>query len=82
MTTINLSHLTISDQLELLYLEGIYLSKRKTDTQTVLLYQFRTVYVEIFYLEYRKHVSRIIYTEDLAVLDPYLGDIVVDFFDN
>ncbi len=79
MTTIDLSHLTISEQLELLYAEGVYLLKRKAGTKTVLLYQFRSVYVEIYYIEYRKKVERIHYTEDVAVLDPYLGEINLAF---
>lgn len=78
MTAIDLSHLTINDQLDLLYTDGIYLSKRKLNKQHVLLYQFKTVYVEIYYLEYRKRVDRIIYSEDVAILDPYLGEISLD----
>jgi hypothetical protein len=78
MTAIDLSHLTISDQLDLLYSEGVYLSKRKLGTQHVLLYQFKTAYVEIYYLEYRKRVERIVYSENIAILDPYLGEIRLD----
>ena len=80
MTTIDLSHLTISDQLELLYSEGVYLSKRKAGKKAVILYQFRTVYVEIFYIEYRRQVDRITYTEDVNILEPYLGEIDLGIF--
>jgi predicted GNAT superfamily acetyltransferase len=78
MTAIDLSHLTISEQLDLLYSEGIYLAKRKFDARFILLFQYKTVYVEIYYLEYRKRVDRIVYSEDIAVLDPYLGEIRLD----
>lgn len=78
MTTIDLSHLTITDQLELLYTQGIFLSKRKLHNRAVLLYQFRTVYAEIYYLEYRKRVERIVYSHDVGILDPYLEQISLD----
>jgi hypothetical protein len=78
MTAIDLSHLTINDQLDLLYADGVYLSKRKQDQQTVLLYQYKTVYAEIYYAEYRKRVDCIVYTEDVSVVDPYLGEIRLD----
>lgn len=79
MTTIDLSHLTISDQIELLYSEGIFLAKRKYEDRSVLLYQFRTTYVEIYYVRYRLQVERIVYTENTTVLDPYLDQIDLNF---
>lgn len=79
MTTIDLSHLTISDQIDVLYSEGIFLAKRKFEDKFVLLYQFRTSYVEIYYVKYRLQVERIVYTEDLSILDPYLEQIDLIF---
>ncbi len=79
MTAPDLSHLTISDQLELLYKEGIYLSKRKVAGACVILCQFSNIYVEIYYVSYRKIVDFIIYSEDPSILDPYLEEMDVNF---
>ena len=79
MTALDLSHLTISEQLELLYAEGIYLSKRRLGSKFVILYHFRNVYVEIFYTRYRKIIDRILYSQDPDTVDPYLEEIDLDF---
>ena len=80
MTRINLSHLTLSDQLEYLYTDGVYLSKRKIGDRIVLLYHLSNTYVEIYYKEYRKEAEHIVYSNDAAILDPYLSEIKLDFF--
>ena len=78
MTLIDLSQLQISEQLELLYTEGIFLSKRRLGTKTVILYQLGNLYVEIYYRIYRQIVDRIAYSDELRILDPYLDQISVN----
>jgi hypothetical protein len=75
MTISDFSLLKLTDQLAFLYEEGVYLSKRKSGEMTVLLYQFQTTYIEIFYTKYRRIVRNIRFSESPEILDPYLGSI-------
>ncbi len=78
MTITDFTTLTLPDQLEFLYAEGVYLSKRKTADETVILYQLNQLYVEIFYKEYRRLVSKIICSNSTDILYPYLENIHID----
>lgn len=80
MTTTDFSLLTLTDQLALLYQDGVYLSKRKAGTMTVLLFQFQNMYVEIFYTKYRRVVHHIAYSASTDILDPYLASIPMRIF--
>lgn len=77
MTISDFSLLKLTDQLAFLYEEGVYLSKRKSGKMTVLLYQFQTTYIEIFYTKYRRIVRNIRFSESPEILDPYLGSIEI-----
>ena len=77
MTISDFSLLKLTDQLALLYAEGVYLCKRKTGKMTVLLFQFQNAYIEIFYTKYRRVVHHIRYSESTEILDPYLGSIAI-----
>lgn len=77
MTITDFSLLKLTDQVALLYNEGVYLCKRKTGKFTVLLYQLHSTYVEVFYLKYRKVVHHIGYSVSIDILDPYLDSITI-----
>lgn len=80
MTISDFSLLKLTDQLALLYAEGVYLSKRKTGKMTVLLFQFQNTYIEIFYTKYRRVVHHIRYSSSTDILDPYLDGISIENF--
>ena len=80
MTIFDFSLLKITDQLTLLYTDGVYLCKRKAGKMTVLLFQFQNAYVEIFYSKYRQVVHHIEYSASTEILDPYLSSIAIDNF--
>jgi hypothetical protein len=77
MTKLHFSHLTIKVQLDLLYREGVFLSKRKLGRISVVLYQYESVYVEIYYLRYREKIGHITYSEEPGILEPYLEEMNV-----
>lgn len=78
MTIADFTTLTLADQLEFLYAEGVYLSKRKTTGRTIVLYQLNQLYVEIFYRRYRNIVSHIECSNSTDILEPYLKNIPID----
>jgi len=78
MTISDFSLLKLTDQLAILYEEGVYLSKRKSGPTTVLLYQLQNAYIEIFYTQYRRIVHNITFSESTDILDPYLGSIEIE----
>lgn len=78
MTTTDFTRLGLADQLEFLYAEGIYLSKRKNADETVILYQVNQLYIEIFYKKYRRTVSNIRCSNSTDILCPYLESISID----
>jgi len=66
-------------QLDQLYKHGVYVGKRKRNGQSVLLFQYQSFYAEIFYTTYRKEIDRIVVTDHITVLDPYLDQIHIKF---
>ena len=78
MTITHFSALPLTNQLELLYTEGVHLAKRECDGMPVLLYQFGKWYVEIFYEKYRSKVSYIRSTDDTEILTPYLDTLDIE----
>jgi len=78
MTLIDLSRLKISEQVDLLYKEGVFLSKRLLGNKTVILYHFYNVYAEIYYVKYRQIVDHINYTDDPKILEPYIDKISIN----
>jgi len=65
-------------RINLVYLEGVYLGKRKEDEATLVLYQLHGFYVEICYRKYRYHIHRIRAFASTFLLDPYLDDIAIE----
>lgn len=78
MTISDFSLLRLTEQLAILYVDGIYLAKRRSGKMTVLLFQLHNVYVEIFYTKYRRVVHHTRYSESTKILEPYLGPIQID----
>lgn len=71
-------HLKMPKQVNLLYKKAVYIGKRKVERSIVVLYQLEGFYVEIFYLKYRWHISRINAFESVDLLDPYLQGVDVE----
>lgn len=69
--------LNAEEQFELLHQDGVYVGKRKIDVQTVVLFQLYGFYVEIYYRQYRKKVARVLCSELIDILQPYIEQIHV-----
>ena len=65
-------------QVDLLHKEGVYVGKRKIFSQTVMLFQLHTFYVEVYYRVYRKVIDHLNSTASTQILDPYLEQINVE----
>ncbi|MCW3106090.1 MAG: hypothetical protein JWQ09_596 [Segetibacter sp.] len=65
-------------QINLLYQQGVYVGKRKENEKTVVLYQLDGFYVEIFYREYRKYITKLNCFTSTDSLQPYLKQIDVE----
>ena len=66
------------EQIDILYQYGVYIGKRKEGFSIILLYQFESFYVEVFYRKYRSHVKQLHCFESTELLDPYLEQIDVE----
>ncbi|MBO9571786.1 MAG: hypothetical protein J7497_06190 [Chitinophagaceae bacterium] len=78
MTITHFSTLSLPNQIELLYTEGVHLAKRNCDGMPIILYQFGKWYAEIFYEKYRSDVSYIKCVDDTGVLDLYLEELEIE----
>jgi hypothetical protein len=65
-------------QVDLLHKEGVYVGKRKIFSQTVMLFQLHTFYVEVYYRVHRKVIDHLNSTASTQILDPYLEQINVE----
>jgi hypothetical protein len=79
MTLFEFQLLSLSDQARMLHEEGVYIGKRKEGNVTMLLYQLESFYVEVFYSKYRRYIEKIRSSGSTAMLDPYLGQIDVEY---
>ena len=66
-----------SEQINLLYRDGVYVGKRKQGKFAVLLYQLDSFYSEVVYYNYRRHIYKIRCSDSTNILDPYLQQIAV-----
>lgn len=64
-------------QFDLLHKDGVYIGKRKSEKQTIVLFQLYSFYVEVHYKKYRKEIDHLITSEDTFILQPYLEQIDV-----
>lgn len=71
--------LSRKDQIAILHQEGIYIGKRKTTRFIKLLFQLDSFYVEISYVSYRLSIQKMRYSDSTTILDPYLGQIDVEY---
>lgn len=65
------------EQVPILYQNGVYIGKKKTDELIRLLFQLESFYVEIIYINYRKFIYKIRCTNSTCILEPYLNQIDV-----
>jgi len=79
MTLFEFQLLSMHDQVNVLYEQGVYIGKRKADKLTVLLLQLDSFYVEVFYRKYRHDIIKIRCSLSTCILDPYLGQIEVEY---
>ncbi len=71
------NQLETQQQINLLYIEGVYLGKRKPGPRTILLYQVEEFYIEIFYIRHRLNIDRIVISVSTDILEPYLEHLNV-----
>ncbi len=67
-----------SEQIDILYKDGIYIGKRKKGNLIVLLYQLDSFYVKIIYQKYRCYISSLYCFTSTALLNPYLDQVNVE----
>lgn len=68
-------------RLDILQKDGVYIGKREVEDQKVILYQLYTFYVEVYFEEYRKKVNKMIVSDKIEILQPYLDQIKVKGID-
>ncbi|RYY66084.1 MAG: hypothetical protein EOO12_05220 [Chitinophagaceae bacterium] len=78
MTKINFSARTSGEQRRILLEEGAYLGHRKDSPWSVLLYQLRDFYVEVFFSMENLDIRHIEAFDDTDRLDPYLESISLE----
>jgi hypothetical protein len=78
MTLFEFQLLPQAEQLDLLYVEGTYIGKRREGTQVRILYQLEGFYVEVQYRQYRRIAEKLNCFRSTALLDPYLDLIDVE----
>lgn len=69
------------EQITILYRQGIFIGKKKSDDFTKLLYQLESFYVEVIYASYRRVIHKIRYSDATSILDPYLEQIRVEYLE-
>jgi len=73
--------LPLTSQLDLLQKDGVYIGKQALDGQPVILYQINNFYVEVYYKEYRKDVAKLLVSDNIEMVHPYLGQVRVKGLD-
>jgi hypothetical protein len=71
-----------SVQFDVLHKHGVYVGKRKTGKQTVVLFQLHGFYVEVYYKQYRKVIDRLAISENTEMLHPYLDQVSIKGFND
>jgi hypothetical protein len=78
MTLYEFKLLPDQEQLDVLYNHGVYIGKQKQKSETIVLYQLESFYVEVYYIKYRCYVRRLHCFHSTLLLDPYLESIHVE----
>ena len=68
-------------QLDILQKDGVHIGKRDIEHEKVILYQLYTFYVEVYFEEYRKKVNKMIISDKVDILQPYLDQIKINGID-
>ena len=71
------NELLLENQLDILQKDGVHIGKRVVGGEITILYQLYGFYVEVYFKEYRKEVSRIITSENTDILQPYLDQVQI-----
>jgi hypothetical protein len=75
-------NLTVEEQLNILHKDGVHVGKRTVEDQPVILFQVNDFYVEVHYKEYRKDVNKLLVSDNVDMVHPYLKQIQVKGLDN
>ena len=67
--------LSYDEQVDMLYREGIYIGKKRSGDDTILLYQLDSFYVKIFYSKYRERVQSLCVFDSTRYINEYLDHI-------
>jgi hypothetical protein len=78
MTLMEFQVLSVEDQINVLYKDGVYIGKRKQAHLIRLLFQVDSFYVEVAYRMYRRYIAAIRCSGSTSLLDPYLEQIDVE----
>ena len=71
------NQLSEEEQFHILHRDGVYIGKRKTEKQTIVLFQLYGFYVELYYKQYRKLIERTISSDDAEILKHYIDQVEV-----
>ncbi|MBS1585540.1 MAG: hypothetical protein JSS82_08320 [Bacteroidetes bacterium] len=74
-------NLTVAEQLNILHKDGVHVGKRMVDYKPVILFQVNNFYVEVHYKEYRKDVNKLLVSDNVEMVHPYLKQIQVKGLD-
>lgn len=74
--------LSVEEQLDILHKDGVHVGKRTLDKQPVILFQVNDFYVEVHYKEYRKDVNKLLVSDNVDMVHPYLAQIQVKGLDS
>ena len=77
MTKYQFRLLSEKEQVYLIYKDGVYIGKRSEDGLSIVLFQVEGFYVEVYYTQYRVHISHICCYNTIDALAPYLEDIEI-----
>jgi len=69
--------LSLKEQLDILYNDGVHVGKRIVDGKAVILYQLNDFYAEVSFIHYRKEVDGVLTSNDVEMIHPYLDQIQV-----
>lgn len=61
-------------QMERLQRDGVYIGKQTNHPGTVLLYQYQSIYIEVWYSHHRLHIKKVICHTDPSILDHYFDE--------
>ena len=79
MTMSGFQLLPQEEQIAILYQNGVYVGKKRVAGLIKLLFQLDSFYVELTYTDYRRSICKMHYSDSTTILDPYIGQIDVEY---